>query len=77
MVSVVPHAGTWIEITSLDALTVLLPVVPHAGTWIEIVIQYLILKSSNVVPHAGTWIEMPSKSGEILIKCRAPRGHVD
>ena len=33
--TVVPHAGTWIEILSDSKKIVLNPVVPHAGTWIE------------------------------------------
>ena len=33
---VVPHAGTWIEITVTESVTNELQVVPHAGTWIEI-----------------------------------------
>ena len=34
--SVVPHAGTWIEIYPDVVLNCVFPVVPHAGTWIEI-----------------------------------------
>ena len=33
---VVPHAGTWIEISHKDAVLEFHIVVPHAGTWIEI-----------------------------------------
>ena len=33
---VVPHEGTWIEITSLEADDPADRVVPHEGTWIEI-----------------------------------------
>ena len=33
---VVPHAGTWIEISADFAISLVLKVVPHAGTWIEI-----------------------------------------
>ena len=33
---VVPHAGTWIEITLYFCNTDRYRVVPHAGTWIEI-----------------------------------------
>ena len=34
---VVPHAGTWIEITCKQGWNIVVRVVPHAGTWIEIV----------------------------------------
>ena len=34
--SVVPHAGTWIEIENDDIKNKVTSVVPHAGTWIEI-----------------------------------------
>ena len=34
--SVVPHAGTWIEITLSKPGEAADAVVPHAGTWIEI-----------------------------------------
>ena len=37
MESVVPHAGTWIEIVALGVFCDALAVVPHAGTWIEII----------------------------------------
>ena len=33
---VVPHAGTWIEITITKVPRSEMRVVPHAGTWIEI-----------------------------------------
>ena len=33
---VVPHAGTWIEISLNIANAFCVSVVPHAGTWIEI-----------------------------------------
>ena len=35
-VNVVPHAGTWIEITLGSCVAIVMIVVPHAGTWIEI-----------------------------------------
>ena len=34
--SVVPHAGTWIEILIMFSSFKISSVVPHAGTWIEI-----------------------------------------
>ena len=34
--TVVPHAGTWIEILPVNYNTEISLVVPHAGTWIEI-----------------------------------------
>ena len=35
MLSVVPHAGTWIEIYAETPRHAMSSVVPHAGTWIE------------------------------------------
>ena len=76
--AVVPHAGTWIEITNAKNGRSFRSVVPHAGTWIEIVHRsgdrYWVL----VVPHAGTWIEITRQ----MHKCwscfrRSPRGNVD
>ena len=55
---VVPHAGTWIEISMLFALLFSSAVVPHAGTWIEIILVWLMKFPVIVVPHAGTWIEI-------------------
>ena len=55
---VVPHAGTWIEISIIVAPYNKDDVVPHAGTWIEIYITKYITKDCVVVPHAGTWIEI-------------------
>ena len=34
--AVVPHAGTWIEISRCSSNAASIFVVPHAGTWIEI-----------------------------------------
>ena len=34
-VYVVPHAGTWIEISIINHYKIPTLVVPHAGTWIE------------------------------------------
>ena len=56
--SVVPHAGTWIEITVTKAWGIETYVVPHAGTWIEIAWPAESVISFSVVPHAGTWIEI-------------------
>ena len=56
--NVVPHAGTWIEITYESPLIGPLTVVPHAGTWIEIWYYCRKRMRQGVVPHAGTWIEM-------------------
>ena len=35
---VVPHEGTWIEMTSAAVYAVDFCVVPHEGTWIEIAV---------------------------------------
>ena len=37
--TVVPHAGTWIEIVLRYGLLLRHFVVPHAGTWIEMPIK--------------------------------------
>ena len=58
-INVVPHAGTWIEMS--EHLTKTLrkrSVVPHAGTWIEIGRVQTREDRRDVVPHAGTWIEI-------------------
>ena len=57
--TVVPYAGTWIEIFAdiVDAIHVV-QVVPYAGTWIEIRGQWRLHRVFLVVPYAGTWIEM-------------------
>ena len=44
--TVVPHAGTWIEINETENVTENSKVVPHAGTWIEI---YLIITPTKMV----------------------------
>ena len=75
---VVPHAGTWIEITDTGARPSLYCVVPHAGTWIEITKTEHILTQVSLVPHAGTWIEI--QTGKVLQMHRpgrSPRGNVD
>ena len=61
--AVVPHAGTWIEISETTAHVNFDYVVPHAGTWIEIPDEFEIAKADNVVPHAGTWIEIEHDAG--------------
>ena len=57
---VVPHAGTWIEISLTSIITGGWFVVPHAGTWIEIWRIVACERNLRVVPHAGTWIEITS-----------------
>ena len=77
-VSVVPHAGTWIEITSRFRPNLFLLVVPHAGTWIEIRHSASLDISLIVVPHAGTWIEIVKQRLISIPECRrSPRGNVD
>ena len=56
--AVVPHAGTWIEISNTIIPVLSALVVPHAGTWIEICGVETCRDCCLVVPHAGTWIEM-------------------
>ena len=59
-ISVVPHAGTWIEIFTIPYIMNKYLVVPHAGTWIEIAQEIDLPEQKTVVPHAGTWIEIVS-----------------
>ena len=62
--AVVPHAGTWIEMSRVMRFITRPCVVPHAGTWIEIAAIDAYYEEYGVVPHAGTWIEiMPSQTG--------------
>ena len=76
--AVVPHAGTWIEI-SLQCSSRLSPyVVPHAGTWIEIGVILSRSEENSVVPHAGTWIEILDQDVASRNRYRrSPRGNVD
>ena len=36
---VVPHGGTWVEISAATCNPLLFDVVPHGGTWVEIVLR--------------------------------------
>ncbi len=56
--NVVPHAGTWIEMSRITNVRSVTIVVPHAGTWIEIGGTGIYGHGRSVVPHAGTWIEI-------------------
>ena len=56
--SVVPLAGTWIEIYISYALRIFHKVVPLAGTWIEIPTTGKNDDVYWVVPLTGTWIEI-------------------
>ncbi len=55
---VVPHEGTWIEISNRTVRALTYLVVPHEGTWIEILPLGKNRPRMAVVPHEGTWIEM-------------------
>ena len=75
---VVPHAGTWIEISDSFSQSMRIPVVPHAGTWIEICSPPHQGIFHPVVPHAGTWIEIIiTFEYQKALKRRSPRGNVD
>ena len=56
--SVVPLAGTWIEISWVVSHEFPALVVPLAGTWIEITQDGERYVRGKVVPLAGTWIEI-------------------
>ena len=62
--TVVPLAGTWIEMLASKPRVLAKVVVPLAGTWIEIHIYAGNWRRHIVVPLAGTWIEM-SRCAEI------------
>ena len=51
--SVVPHAGTWIEIFDNFVKVACFKVVPHAGTWIEIGLSYDL--------HSSTLASFPTR----------------
>ena len=51
---VVPHAGTWIEISLQKIFAIIGFVVPHAGTWIEIgTIDYNIVRYPGRSPRGN------------------------
>ena len=60
--TVVPLAGTWIEIRVGITVVLLVGVVPLAGTWIEIDCIDKVKSYGIVVPLAGTWIEISVKT---------------
>ena len=77
--SVVPHAGTWIEIT----FSILFQFLPFSSfPTRERGLKCYRLNQGRafikVVPHAGTWIEMRLHKADRLRQCcRSPRGNVD
>ncbi len=56
---VAPHAGAWIETSTLVMLPLRRAVAPHAGAWIETRSRPTKLQTASVAPHAGAWIETP------------------
>ena len=56
--NVVPHRGTWIEISSGISPLESIRVVPHRGAWIEIHNYSKMRYWRKVVPHRGAWIEI-------------------
>ena len=56
--SVVPHAGTWIEITCLEAEYRLRLSFPTRERGLKLRFNDAKIATMIVVPHAGTWIEI-------------------
>ncbi len=77
-ISVAPHAGAWIETTSVPLQAEPLLVAPHAGAWIETMPYARCQPRKSVAPHAGAWIETLLFSMKTTTtSSRAPRGRVD
>ena len=75
--SVVPHAGTWIEISSSFEAAVSCSVVPHAGTWIEI---HQPSDNGLALPSFPTrerGLKLVALWEELKLLRRSPRGNVD
>ena len=68
---VAPHAGAWIEMTSLATWCPCVLVAPHAGAWIEMDCVPGLNGWRHVAPHAGAWIEMllgdADKAQEVIV----------
>ena len=76
--TVVPFAGTWIEIILRFSQLEYHHVVPFAGTWIEIKNTASCTRCCYVVPFAGTWIEINWYRQRIYWRNRRSlRGNVD
>ena len=58
LLTVVPHAGTWIEITAMYQLSQALASFPTRERGLKLKQKDYVLESSGVVPHARTWIEI-------------------
>ena len=61
--AVVPHAGTWIEISSHTPNNRILSSFPTRERGLKFVKQVNDQIPKCVVPHAGTWIEISSQGG--------------
>ena len=57
-VSVVPHAGTWIEIVVLGQYSKIIQSFPTRERGLKFTKKLAGLFETMVVPHAGTWIEI-------------------
>ena len=57
-VSVVPHAGTWIEIPTYSLLTIFQSSFPTRERGLKFETLVIVKSVYDVVPHAGTWIEI-------------------
>ena len=76
--SVVPHAGTWIEIVLHDRPFVSIKVVPHAGTWIEIIHGEDARLPDRSFPTRERGLKYcQSFQSQNLLHRRSPRGNVD
>ena len=76
--NVVPHAGTWIEISDPLPLPASSMSFPTRERGLKLILQELAFINETVVPHAGTWIEMQERYEELIaLESRSPRGNVD
>ena len=70
--TVVPFAGTWIEIAINKFCFSFGNVVPFAGTWIEISFLFGVGPFQSVVPFAGTWIEIAEACETLCLAAVVP-----
>ena len=75
--AVVPHAGTWIEITPTTVTRKVNPVVPHAGTWIEISRYFTPFNANGSFPTRERGLKLHKIHRRFRHAGRSPRGNVD
>ena len=75
--TVVPHAGTWIEITENKTALETAKVVPHAGTWIEIENAKISRIKTTSFPTRERGLKLRFAIVSDCPHRRSPRGNVD